>query len=275
MATRILTAVIGIAIAVIIMIFSHTIVINIAVAALTAMMIYEILNANKCTDSKFSFAVCILFGATLPFFRLDVLNPYITHFFVLFALLMLMSYLVHFDKLNIEKLCYMLATTLLISASMYCILSIRGIEGHGLYYVCLTLAAPWVSDAGAYFVGVSIGKHKLCPSISPKKTIEGAVGGVVINTIVFILACVGYKMFMETRGEIITINYILAAVIGVSTALLAIIGDLVASLIKRQTNIKDFGKIMPGHGGALDRFDSVLFVAPVMLLILRSIQIFN
>lgn len=275
MATRIITAVIGLAIAVVIMFFSHTIVFNIAVAALAAMMVYEALNANKCTDSRFSFVTCVVFASALPFFKLDVLNPYITHFLVLFALLMLMSYLVHFEKLTIDKLSYMLTMTLLISASMYCMLSIREIERHGLYYVCLTLAAPWLSDAGAYFVGVSLGKHKLCPSISPKKTIEGAIGGVIINIILFTLACLGYKMFLEGRGEIITVNYLLAGIIAVASAFLAIIGDLVASLIKRQTNIKDFGKIMPGHGGALDRFDSVLFVAPVMLLILRSIQIFN
>ncbi len=274
MLQRIITAVVGICVALVLVILSGTIAYNFTLALVTAILLWEILRANKCNEYKLLFGLCISFGVLLPFFNIDFLNPYVEIFYVVFALVAFFLFLFYFQKIKSEKFSYMIALTILISFSMNCFLEIRNNYTHGLYYLCLTLAASWLSDAGAYFVGVTIGKHKLCPSISPKKTIEGAVGGVVITAIVFCLACLGYKLVLGWNGTEISVNYVVAVLFSLTASCLAIIGDLVASLIKRQVDIKDFGNIMPGHGGLMDRFDSVLLVVPVMMLVLRYVEIF-
>lgn len=274
MLQRIITAVVGICVALVLVILSGTIAYNFTLAIITAILLWEILRANKCNEHKLLFGVCVAFGALLPFFKLEILSSYVEIFYVVFALVALFLFLFYFQKIKVEKFSYMVALTILVSFSMNCFLEIRNNYAHGLYYLCLTLAASWLSDAGAYFVGVTLGKHKLCPSISPKKTIEGAVGGVVITAIVFSLACLGYKLVLGYNGTDISVNYVVAVLFSLAASCLAILGDLVASLIKRQVDIKDFGNIMPGHGGLMDRFDSVLLVAPVMMLVLRYVEIF-
>ena len=133
-----------------------------------------------------------------------------------------------------------------------------------------------MGDAGAYFVGSAIGKHKLCPDISPKKTVEGAIGGVVTTGIIFVIYAYFYRMVQLSMGvDDFSVNYIVLAVVGMVCAVLGMLGDLSASLVKRQTGIKDFGKLMPGHGGMLDRFDSVLFVAPFLAIVLKFLPVFG
>lgn len=134
----------------------------------------------------------------------------------------------------------------------------------GIYYLLLVLNFACVCDMGAYFVGVSMGKTKLCPEISPNKTVEGALGGVISSVIatLVITLCFGY------------FNKILPAIlITIPLCAVGMIGDLFASIIKRKVGIKDYGELIPGHGGILDRVDSVLFIAPLVysLLILGVI----
>lgn len=134
----------------------------------------------------------------------------------------------------------------------------------GLVYVLLPMVIAWMSDTGAYFTGVFFGKHKMAPIISPKKTWEGFFGGWVISiglTVLYGVICnaiVDYSVFH------LTTLIVMAAVL----APLSVMGDLLASLIKRSTGIKDYGNIMPGHGGVMDRFDSVIFIAPLVLAVL-------
>ena len=123
---------------------------------------------------------------------------------------------------------------------------------HGSFIVLLPLLAAWGADTCALFSGMLFGKHKLAPVVSPKKTVEGAVGGVV-------------------GGAVLEMPLWSAVVLGAVGAVLGEIGDLSFSVIKRQTGIKDYGHIFPGHGGVLDRFDSVLFVAPFAELLFRII----
>ena len=142
----------------------------------------------------------------------------------------------------------------------------------------LCLAGAWLGDSGAYFVGTFWKfweKHKLCPEISPKKTWEGAVGGVLTVGLVFALYAFGYQIVQGYRGYNFEVNYLYLVIMGFICGVLGIIGDLSASLIKRQYGIKDFGNIMPGHGGLMDRFDSVLFVAPFMMFVLSHFTIFK
>ena len=170
----------------------------------------------------------------------------------------------------------MIASTVLSSAAMSCLVILNRMdETHGAFYVVLCLAAAWLSDGAAYFVGTFCGKHKLCPEISPKKTVEGAVGGVVGNIIILYIFVIVYTTVMHSKGYEFSTNYVWTGIVGLITSLLSMVGDLSASLIKRQNNIKDFGKIMPGHGGVLDRFDSVLVVAPFMALAFKYFTIFN
>jgi len=124
--------------------------------------------------------------------------------------------------------------------------------------IWLIFTTAWGTDTFAYFSGYFFGKTKLCPSISPKKTVEGAIGGVLGSMIISVLF--GYFFLQD--------YLIVAAFIGAIGSIVAQVGDLSASLIKRYTGIKDFGNLMPGHGGVLDRFDSILFTAPTVYYIL-------
>ena len=115
---------------------------------------------------------------------------------------------------------------------------------------------------GAYFTGTLIGKHKLCPNISPKKTIEGAVGGIVVG-----IAFAMVIMLTFDRFNIITLLF------SIPFCLLGIIGDLFASVIKRSVGLKDFGNLIPGHGGVLDRFDSMILIAPITEVLLNILPV--
>ena len=126
----------------------------------------------------------------------------------------------------------------------------------------IAVFAAWIADAGAYFVGSFFGKTKLCPEISPKKTVEGAIGGMVVNMLVLVLIGWIYELLFPAD-----VNYISMLLIGFGSSVISILGDLSFSLIKRSCNIKDFGQVIPGHGGILDRFDSVIFVSPLIYYI--------
>lgn len=128
---------------------------------------------------------------------------------------------------------------------------------HGLYYLFMLLNFSSVCDMGAYFVGSTLGKHKLCPNISPHKTVEGAVGGIISSIIVTYI--LGFSFSFEK-------NLTNAVILTVPFCILGMIGDLFASAIKRAAGIKDYGTIIPGHGGILDRFDSILMTAPLLYL---------
>ena len=130
----------------------------------------------------------------------------------------------------------------------------------GKFLVWLIFLCSWGCDTCAYCVGMLIGKHKMAPVLSPKKSIEGAVGGVVGA------ALLGVIYAAATQGKMA--EYALICAVG---ALISMVGDLAASAIKRNQNIKDYGKLIPGHGGILDRFDSVIITAPVIYYLAKII----
>ncbi len=136
----------------------------------------------------------------------------------------------------------------------------------GIYYIWIPFILAFLSDSGAYFAGMAFGRHKLCPIVSPKKTVEGLVGGVVLATV----SMFAYGLVLQL-GFGCRVNYWALLIYGVVGSLGGVFGDLSLSVIKRQTGIKDYGNLIPGHGGILDRFDSVLMTAPIteaLLLIL-------
>ena len=139
----------------------------------------------------------------------------------------------------------------------------------GRYYIIAALILPFASDSGAYFAGLRFGKHKLAPVISPNKTVEGLVGGVIGATIGILLYCLILQLVFSR-----SVDYLSGIIYGVFGALAGTAGDLVFSTIKRQTGIKDYGSILPGHGGVLDRLDSMVATAPsaeLMVLLLPLI----
>ena len=140
---------------------------------------------------------------------------------------------------------------------------------YGKYFVWLILICAWGSDSGAYLAGRNYGKRKLIPSLSPKKTVEGAIGGVITSVVLSLIYGIIVYYFLDFKQS----GLYVYAIIGCVGSILGQIGDLAASAIKRYVDIKDFGNIIPGHGGVLDRFDSVLLTAPavyyIMLLMLE------
>ena len=126
---------------------------------------------------------------------------------------------------------------------------------NGIYYLLLLFNFSSVCDMGAYFVGVTCGKHKLCPEISPKKTVEGALGGIVSSIVVGLILVFAFGHTEKLLGTVL---------LTVPLCIIGMAGDLFASIIKRRAGIKDYGTLIPGHGGVLDRVDSILLIAPVL-----------
>ena len=277
MVVRIISALVGIVIAIAVLFLHATPVFNLVVAALAVIMLYELLSANKCLKHKFHSAVCFAFAAAMPFLLEYTGGMEVIYIFGTSCILLLfIGSIAKHKEIAFEKLAYMFTVTLLTTLPMCCLVSLENADSvHGVCYIVLCLAGAWLGDSGAYFVGTFFGKHKLCPEISPKKTVEGAVGGVVTVGIVFALYAFFYRLVQGYRGYEFDVNYLYLVIMGIICGILGIIGDLSASLIKRQYGIKDFGNIMPGHGGLMDRFDSVLFVAPFMMFVLSHFTIFK
>ena len=168
-------------------------------------------------------------------------------------------------QLPFQQVAITMVAGLLIPFLLSALVRIR-IMDSGVYLIAAPFVMAFMPDTGAYLVGCAFGKHKLCPKISPKKTVEGLFGG-------FLGGIVGMVIYGFVLQHFFgfTVNYIAAVIYGILGAGAATFGDLMFSVIKRQTGIKDYGKLLPGHGGILDRFDSVTIVAPIaefLLLIL-------
>jgi len=170
-------------------------------------------------------------------------------------ILLLLSYtVVSKNQITFEDTGFSILSAIYVGIGFYFLIETRNA---GMVYVFYSLFMIWATDSGAYFIGKAMGKRKLWPEISPNKTVEGSIGGVICAIIVAIL----FGVFAEMNAAMLTL-------IGV-TVILSIfgqIGDLVQSAFKRHFNVKDSGTILPGHGGILDRFDSLLFVLPLLNL---------
>ncbi len=280
MKTRIITALVGIAIGIAVLFLNKTFVYPLMVALIAVMSVQEILTVCGCGVKQYPghFSMCMIFAAVMPILTWF---PNISNVWRLFAasiivFFMFTGYVFDHKKLPFDKLAAMITSTCLITLSVTCLVSLKNMsETHGICYVVMALMAAWIPDAGAYFVGTACGKHKLCPEISPKKTIEGAVGGLIVTGAVFAAYGWAYQQFMHNKGIDFEVNYFGLVIIMVIAAFISMIGDLSASLLKREYGIKDFGKILPGHGGVVDRFDSVYFVLPYIMLVFSAFDIFK
>lgn len=263
MKTRLITAGVAIPLALIVLLALPALALNIAVALLCGIAMFELVRALQIKH-RGVLLVTILFGVSAPFWLLPDTTAFMPYFLPVsvilwYTVLMVCFQIISHDTLRVERtgLLYMMA--LLVSVALSCMAYLRGME-HGLFYVFITLIMAWVCDAGAYFAGTLFGKHKLCPAISPKKTVEGLVGGVVVEILVSLLAGWIYTLIDPQAA----VRYGWLAVLALICALLSVLGDLFASIVKRKFGVKDYGNIMPGHGGVMDRFDSILLVAPFL-----------
>ncbi|MBE6752905.1 MAG: hypothetical protein E7559_00885 [Ruminococcaceae bacterium] len=278
MKTRILSAAVGIIVAVVILTLNVTRfpwLLNIAVAVVACMALYELLVATKFIDN--AAIVITSFAATafiqfIPAFPEDIWIRLFSACGVVYFIALFCIMLCSHKKLHVERLGLAFMATALIALPFFSMLYMYWKNpydkgefhyiGQALVILCFLLS--WFTDAGAYFVGTFCGKHKLAPEISPKKTVEGMIGGFVCC--VGLVALVGYLFTGPLELVSFDINWLNLLLVTVVSSVISVIGDLSFSIIKRAFDIKDFGKIMPGHGGVLDRFDSVIFVSPVVCI---------
>ena len=270
MKTRIITALVCIPVLVAILL-SDSFVIAAAIGVVALVGLYEFYKAVGIFEKKalcaIGYLACLIIPALVcvsehfPIGNIVGALIYICVFAVFFI------FLYNHEKIIVQDVGLMILGVIYVPYFLSDIVRIRLLE-NGNIYIWLVFIAAFLTDTCAYFCGISIGKHKLCPKVSPKKTIEGAIGGIV-GCVVF---CLIYGIAMN-KYFLIPIDFVKIGILGVITALVSEIGDLVASIIKRHCGIKDYGTLFPGHGGILDRCDSVIFVAPVVYLFLSIIGI--
>lgn len=182
---------------------------------------------------------------------------------VFYLLILMAVYVIAFPKYRAEQLMYLFFGFFYTGLMISYIYQVRELSG-GAFSVWLIFIAAWGSDVCAYCVGMLIGKHKAFPVLSPKKTWEGCIGGIVGAAMIAVLYCLAMNHWFAQNFSVW--QY---ALVGACGAVISQIGDLAASAMKRNNEIKDYGKLIPGHGGVLDRYDSVIFVAPIVYYLLQ------
>lgn len=271
MKTRIISGAVAIVLLIGVLILHSTIFFDIAFSLIGCLMVYELFKAFKLEKNIGLMIISLAFTAASGMYMnyrnyIELIGAYALVVFVYIVIAAAILLKDH-EKIELGSHFAVCGYTVLIAFAVFAISVIEFSDREfGLENVILTFCGAWLADTGAYFAGTLFGRHKLCPGISPKKTVEGLIGGIVSNALFLVLA--GFIISRIREG--VTVNYTVLVFAGVFCAILGLIGDLLASLVKRSCGIKDFGKIMPGHGGALDRFDSVVFVAPFMMMLLNG-----
>jgi phosphatidate cytidylyltransferase len=228
------------------------IVITLAVALLAAAAVYELIG-NAAGIEKLNVligacayaAIAVVAGTYLSFVGAIIAT-------ILYCIYAVVMVLVNHNDFDLSKIACSYALPIPF-AFAFCFLNVIINNNDGIYYLLLLFNFSSVCDMGAYFVGVTIGKHKLCPEISPKKTVEGAIGGIISSIVVTVIISL---LFNKISLPLLLLTIPLCA--------LGMIGDLFASAIKRSVGLKDYGNLIPGHGGIMDRLDSIIMIAPFM-----------
>lgn len=273
MVTRIVSAVVGIIVGVGILIFDNSYLYMAVIAFFSAVGTCELINAVKCNKHKLLSWYCIICSAIIPFVVcMDIFAPYRMPALFMYVLVLLIIMLMNHKSIKLLEAAACGGAGLFIPISLSCIILIRYFyesQSIGVFMIVFILFSAWFGDGGAYFAGTFFGKHKLCPEISPKKTVEGLIGGFVTVGVVVTIQCLVFNLLIQDK---VTMNYAILIPVSIIGSGAGVLGDLTASVIKRQYEIKDFGNLMPGHGGVLDRFDSVLFTVPIMFIVFSFIS---
>ena len=259
MKTRIITAAIAIPLLLIILLIAPEIVATLVFGVLMAIGAYEFLYRTGLVTrirmviysalAAFAMSVWSYYGGLQSYLLLGL----IVFFMLLFSEVMLDHVKVPVDAVGLCVLGGCLIPLLLSSIIRILMMT------NGRYFILLPFTVAFLSDAGAYFVGLRFGRHKLAPVVSPNKTIEGVLGGVGFALVGMLVYALILHLVLKFR-----VNYGAAVLYALLGSGVGVMGDLCFSVVKRQTGIKDYGNLLPGHGGVLDRFDSMVLVAPLM-----------
>ena len=230
--------------------------------AISCIGFYELSKACKVHTGKINALELVCYLAIVAFYGITVLagkDTLVLLWAVLFFLCVMGVYVFAFPKFHAEQIMAAYFCVLYAPVMFSFVYRIRETE-YGIYLVWMVFVASWISDTFAYFTGMLLGKHKLAPVLSPKKSIEGSIGGVVGSALAG--ALFGYAFAAKVGQEVNLI--LICALLGALGSVISQIGDLAASAIKRNHEIKDYGNLIPGHGGIMDRFDSVIVTAPII-----------
>ncbi len=255
--TRLLSGIILLAITIAVVITGGNVLfaVLLAISLIGMTELYKVIGMNKSLPGVLGYIAGVVYYTMLYF---DA-TKYQLMIFIFFLLLLMLVYVFNFPKYTIEQLAVTFLGLFYVSIMLSFIYQVRILEG-GAWMVWLIFIGAWGSDTCAYVVGVLLGKHKFAPKLSPKKSIEGCIGGIVGA------ALIGFLYATVLRNHISGMDHpqLIYAIIGACSSVLSQLGDLAASAIKRNHNIKDYGNLIPGHGGILDRFDSIIFTAPIV-----------
>jgi phosphatidate cytidylyltransferase len=219
------------------------------------MELYRIVKVNKAFPGMVGYVAGISFYLIMYFHLMQYQVP----LFIFFLMLLMFAYVFGFPKFTTEQIAVSFLGLFYVSIMLSYIYQVRMLED-GLLIIWLIFIGAWGSDTCAYCIGILIGKHKIAPKLSPKKSLEGCIAGVVGAALIgFIYATVIRNRITDMENP-----QFVFAVIGAASSVISQLGDLAASAIKRNHDIKDYGKLIPGHGGILDRFDSIIFTAPIV-----------
>ena len=267
MKQRIITAVVAFFVLLPVLIFSDTFLFPLGLAVCAVLSVWEMFACVGLKNAWLFTAPMYVLGAAFPFLirylpDRDLLAPIAVCAAVVWTLYAFTVLIFSHGKYPLEAVFVASFSLFYIFIGFNAILFIHDCEPGGkyLYYICFLGA--WITDIFAYFCGRAFGKHKLIPDVSPKKTVEGSIGGTVFCILVMVI----FGFVVENLVPEISANLLIFAVAGVLIAVVSQIGDLSMSVIKRKYGVKDYGFIFPGHGGVLDRFDSVIAVSALLMV---------
>lgn len=267
MKQRIITAVVAFFVLLPVLIFSDTFIFPLGLAICAVLSVWEMFACVGLKNAWLFTAPMYVLGAAFPFLirylpDRDLLAPIAICAAVVWTLYAFTVLIFSHGKYPLEAVFVASFSLFYIFIGFNAILFIHDCEPGGkyLYYICFLGA--WITDIFAYFCGRAFGKHKLIPDVSPKKTVEGSIGGTVFCILVMVI----FGFVVEKLVPEISANLLIFAVAGVLIAVVSQIGDLSMSVIKRKYGVKDYGFIFPGHGGVLDRFHSVIAVSALLMV---------
>ena len=272
--TRIITSIFIIAAMIAVLILSKTVVYPITLAILATIAVFEVLRVHQLHKNLWIAAPAYIITAAMPVmaYVMRVIMAYSEIYFIVALALVLFVFMIYVfgvavflkGKVSFASISSAFAMLMYITSSFSALCIIRYIidDTIGLFCLGLVLIGAWISDVFAYFTGMLIGKHKLIPEVSPKKTVEGSLGGIVFT----VIACLLFG-FIASLVTGVKANYLVLGISGVVLSVVGQIGDLFASLVKREHGIKDYGSLLPGHGGIMDRFDSILATSAATMVI--------
>ena len=255
MKTRIIVGLAGLALLLLVVLVLPAMWTAVLVAAMSVIAVYELLIGTGLLKHVRIFVYCCLMSIMVVIWSaLGMPRPMGSLMSTVFLLALFGELLAAHTELKFRSVCLAIFAGAVLPFLLGALVRLRYLP-NGAFYIITAFLLAMVPDTGAYFAGSFFGKHKLCPIISPKKTVEGAVGGVAGAALLGVI----YAFAVNGGNSVPQFALICAA-----GAVISMIGDLAASAIKRDKDIKDYGTLIPGHGGILDRFDSVIFTAPVI-----------